>query len=260
MLEPVNLISVIIFPSSSKWRAIRPKSSKMPQCACFRFFVRSLPTPFSTFVHVWNQLHCRLAYVEKERLRTYHTKLKKLLQTDATNDVVAETSSALMRYTQPSTTSPTQYKEPLAAKLPRCGKASNEYTLKGVLIRSIHNLVCHSMRSYRSAHLQFTLYDLGRHATSLRVLLNGTDDGSAKIPDHPQNTKHRRGRRENHPSMVNVFITGGSTPRTPAMTTLNTSMLMKIGVSALSIPMPSAPRTIRSSATYVYSSFFDCLS
>lgn len=88
-----------------------------------------------------------------------------------TLNVIADTDAALMHYMQPPTVSKTQYAKALIAKSHGCGEEYGEFLLKVIFIESSTNQSnIHSMWPYWSTHLSSILYDLTRHARSLRAL------------------------------------------------------------------------------------------
>lgn len=142
--------------------------------------------------------------VKEEMLRTYLEVVNSLLHIYATDNVIAETGAALTRYIQASTMLLPRYAEALIAMSLKCGEVYDEYFLRGVFIEGSHGSVRQSM-PYWSTHPWSTLYDLARHATSIRVLQMGKDVHSGKATDHCQDTKHRRGEQRNVPYRINVI-------------------------------------------------------
>lgn len=112
----------------------------------------------------WNT--CR---AKEGMLRTYLKVMNFLLQTNASEDVVAKTAATLTRYTQLSTILPTQYAKTLVSKSLRCGEY-DQCILTGCLIEALHISVSYSLRSCWSMQPGSTLYNLPCQATSLRAL------------------------------------------------------------------------------------------
>lgn len=79
-------------------------------------------------------------------LRRYLEVVKYLLQTYLSQDVVAETNAALTCYTQPSTVMPVQYVKALVYKSLKYREVYEEYLLKGLLIKGLHESLHHSMQ------------------------------------------------------------------------------------------------------------------
>lgn len=71
-----------------------------------------------------------------------------LVQTYATNDVIAKLYAAFTRYTQPSDMSPMQYAKFLGTRSLGCGEVCNEHVMKWTFVESPHESVRHSMPLY----------------------------------------------------------------------------------------------------------------
>lgn len=99
------------------------------------------------------------------------------------------------------------------------------------------------MGLFLSTHAGATLYDLTRHATSLRALQKGTDVILDKVSDLRRNSKHRRGGRGNSPGKVNdVNHTGeNSTQSTTSTLKYNASAARS---SALSPKLQQTAETL----------------
>lgn len=82
---------------------------------------------------------------KKGMLHTYLDVVSSLLWTYTTNDVIAETDSALTRHTQASTMSPWQYAKALETKSRRCADVYDGYVLKTFSSKAFTNqsaIVC----------------------------------------------------------------------------------------------------------------------
>lgn len=117
---------------------------------------------------------------KKKSSRTYPKVMTYLLQTFAIDEGIAEVDAALTRYSRPSTMLLTQYADALVTKLLRCGEVHDKYNLKEFFCDGLHASVCRSVRSYWSTHPGPVLYDLARHAKSLREIQKGPDVGLEK--------------------------------------------------------------------------------
>lgn len=143
----LSLLSAPYPPSC--WRAIQTQYMKVLRCSRFTSLWRARPPPHSFPAHVQRRLHCgKRPEQNKECCRRLQKWWTNLVQTYATDDLIAEADVAFTRYNQPWTMSPTQCAKALVTKSVRCGEVQNEYVLGGIFIKLLHEQVRHCMRSY----------------------------------------------------------------------------------------------------------------
>lgn len=101
------------------------------------------------------------------------------LETYATDDVIAETGTDMMRFTQPSKKSPAEDEEALWNKAPRCDRVYDEYVFKDIFSERLSKSVRHSMHAYCSSRKIAREHDLAPHATFLQNLQYGSSNTDA---------------------------------------------------------------------------------
>lgn len=188
-------------------------------------------------------------------LTTYCEVVNYLLETYATDDVIAETDAEILRFTQPPTKSPTEYAEALWNKALRCDRVYDEYVLKGIFIEGLHESIRHSMRSYWGSRKNATVHDLARHATSLTNLQHGS-----RIPDVPRNMDRPNNRRGNMhdrknprqtPPVAHVNSDSTTTLATPQSSdTVQPVMAVQLPNSQSGSPSPSSSTTSADNAPF----------
>lgn len=83
---------------------------------------------------------------EERMLRTSPEVVNHLLETCATDKVIAEKDAALTHYCQSPATLRTQLEEALVTESLRCLNVCDEYVLKGIFIEALHESIHHSSR------------------------------------------------------------------------------------------------------------------
>lgn len=78
----------------------------------------------------------------------YREAVKELLETHATDDIIAETSANMLQFTQLSNKAPKKNVGALRDKAFRCNMVYNEYVLKVILIVGLSESIHHSMHSF----------------------------------------------------------------------------------------------------------------
>lgn len=124
-------ISVIGFLYAFKLARATNKIHESAVMWLFHFFTKgSSATALNARLVLKPTLSLNTPWAKERMLRTYLEVVNVLLQNYVTDDVIAESDSALTRYIQPSTMSPTQYVNAPVAKSHRCGEVYDEYVVK----------------------------------------------------------------------------------------------------------------------------------
>lgn len=71
-----------------------------------------------------------------------------LLETYTTGYVIPGMDVEILRFTQPTNMTPMEYADALWNKMLCCYLVYDEYVPKGIIIRVLHSLIGHSMRSF----------------------------------------------------------------------------------------------------------------
>lgn len=118
-----------------------------------------------------------------------------MLETSATDDVIAKTDAEIMKFTQPFNLTPIEDAELHRAKTLRCSRVPDEYVLNINHIEGLQDFIRQSMRSSGSSNKHETLQDLARLAPSLSNLRNG-----ARLEEGLHNSGKPRKRRDSRSS------------------------------------------------------------
>lgn len=141
-----------------------------------------------------------------DKLTTYCQVINYLLETFATDNIIAEAESDITSFEKPVGTTGTRHFEILFEKALRCGVVYNEPRLKEIFIESLRSSICYSTRKYWGAHKGAKLHSLARYATNHVKLQENTHGTSSSMVGNnrrwPKSSKLSRRRKRNTPVLA----------------------------------------------------------
>lgn len=152
---------------------------------------------------------------------SYCEAINYFLETYAVDDVIVQTDTNIMSFTQLSNKSPTEYTEAFWNNAHQWNSVSDEYVLKEISIEGLSESVRRSTRSYWSSKKDSTLHDVAHRANLLTKLQH--DIRNTDAPYHKEKTDNRRENTKRRDSNVNNNILNSSSSTKSSLT--NTSFL-----------------------------------
>lgn len=122
--------------------------------------------------------HPKTGKAGKGKLTSYSSAVNYLLQTYASDDVIAEAEADLRHFTQTRNITPQEYAVALTLKVLRCGPVYTEARMIGIYIEGLQESIRSTVRTYWGEHPQADLNALARHATSVTNL---TGSGKTRL-------------------------------------------------------------------------------
>lgn len=120
--------------------------------------------------------HPKSGKAKKGKLTSYSEAINYLLQTYASDDVVAEAEADLRHFVQNRSMSPQEYATALTLKVLRCGPVYTEARIIGIYIEGLRESIHSTVRTYRSEHPAADLNTLAHHVASVSNLTGAGKD------------------------------------------------------------------------------------